>query len=632
MRTWTGLGAASLTLTLACGGGGGGSSGTGETATGTGTSASTGGTQPGTGTDPTSTTGTSEGTGTTTEDPTTAGPTTDATTGDVGPDPLAPERRIDWDPGVRGGIPGRGKTCATLAPGATAGEIQAALDACEDGAVVLEAGEFSLDARLEIPGGVTLRGAGIGATRVVGVPGFGDNALVVIDSGFDSEWTEPARDFDLASMVKGADTVTTTAPHGWSAGDVILIDMLEQPAGDPPIDHAGSLGDCGWCGRETGVRPIGQWVRVVDAPSATEVKIDPPLYWGYANAPQGVRMTGLTERAGLEDLTLDNLASEAQDTVALFGAVDSWLLRVALIGSKRRALWAYGALWLTVQGCRITGGIPIGADFDPQYESNSAYGIFLGPHVTASLFTDNILDRLTNAIAWEGNAAGNVYSYNLSNDMWWFDTGDHPRRFGPLMHGPHPFMNLLEGNWSGGRFRADEYWGTSSHFVLLRNRIVQVDRGPDWSQSWTIDVERRNWYYSLLGNLLGVDGVEDRYELSGEDFPYSLGPVAVYRLGYCALCTNPNLHDPMVRSTLVRHGNWVSRLADDGPGAGVEWEPDIASHFIPSSYYLTSKPDWFGALAWPPFDPEAPDAADPRRIPAGERYCQLVPGAAICSP
>ncbi len=41
---------------------------------------------------------------------------------------------------------------------------------------------------------------------------------------------------------------------------------------------------------------------------------------------------------------------------------------------------------------------------------------------------------------------------------------------------------------------------------------------------------------------------------------------------------------------------------------------------LPPSLFLTEKPAWFGALAWPPIDPANPVTDDPTLIPAGYRY------------
>src|SRR5262249_45996737 len=80
---------------------------------------------------------------------------------------LDPARAIDWSgAGVTGGIPTRTMACATLKPGATAAQINAAIAACPEGqAVVLGAGTYSIaDDGIVMKSGVTLRGAGADKT------------------------------------------------------------------------------------------------------------------------------------------------------------------------------------------------------------------------------------------------------------------------------------------------------------------------------------------------------------------------------------------------------------------------------------------------------------------------------------
>ncbi len=594
-------------------------------------------------------------------------------------------RRIAWNPGVQGGIPQRSTVCATLPLGSTASQIQAKLNlaTCQDKVVQLEAGEYSLNAKLQIPSRVTLRGMGMrgqgnGGTVLKGTASFSGDTMISFDGpGFDGGWKAP--EIALVSPVKAADesvttsTITTATAHGWLENDIILIDMGEQ-TGDasinkPVVSIVGASGNCTWCGRPR--RPIGQWVKVLSK-TATTVTVEPALYFSYGASPKGLRMTGrdantgavkgLTEFAGVENLTLNNLSSKTNDTVGVFGAVNSWLYKVEMLGNNRRAFWGYGALWFTIQGCRIVGGIPLGADLDPQYTSDSAYGVFFGPHFSASLVTDNIFEKLTNAMAFEGAAAGNVFSYNYMTDMWWrytedsADQSDYPRRFGALMHGSHPIMNLLEGNFSEDRFRADENWGSSSHFTLLRNRIKQNYRGnpsnywnSEYSQSWTIDLERGNWFYNLVGNVLGVEPplnpnpttdaereqakeAENYYELRGESISYTNGPKAIYKLGYESLGDTNTRFDAAVGTGLIRYHNWVSRLSNTNAGSGVEGSTHelpgtkcLSNCVIPASYYLSQRPDWFadstGSLKWPPIGPELTPRVCP--IPAQVRYYQM---------
>ena len=540
---------------------------------------------------------------------------------------LPPERRINWDPGVRGGVPTTRTTIYTTLPAsATASAIQSALNLCPSNQVVqLSTGTYTIDRTINVPSGVSLRGNGISNTVLRGTSGFAGEYLVGFNNRYDSEWGQPKR--PLVSPTKGSTTVTTSVAHGWRPGSIVLIDMLEQPTGDPPIDNTGASGNCNWCARESGTRPLGQWVRIVAVPTATTATIDPPLYWSYNNFPEGVEMVGLTHFGGIEELSLDNLTSAVQNTAAVFGGVNCWLSGVELKGNQKKAFWGYGALWFTMQGCRATGAIPIGNDNDPQYTSDRAYGPFLGPHFTAGLLTDNIFEKLTMGVSFEGCTSGNVFSYNFITNIWWRSTGDSPRRFGPLMHGPHPFMNLIEGNWSGGRIRADEYWGTSSHFVSLRNRVVQVDRGSGDSQQWTIDVERRNWYWSFIGNLLGGGGgvSEDNYEyINGEPVLYNDPKNTIWKIGYESLGDGPTLYDNGAMRTALRWGNWCNRTNDTIPGAGITYHTNnvanINDRTIPNSLYLSSKPPTFGSLNWPPYDPANPTSNSPTNIPAGYRY------------
>src|SRR5213594_4962322 len=67
---------------------------------------------------------------------------------------LDPSRRIDWsNAGIPGGIPNRTTICATLNPGATAAQINAAIAACPANQVVyLNAGTYTLSAGLTFVG------------------------------------------------------------------------------------------------------------------------------------------------------------------------------------------------------------------------------------------------------------------------------------------------------------------------------------------------------------------------------------------------------------------------------------------------------------------------------------------------
>jgi Pectate lyase superfamily protein len=529
-------------------------------------------------------------------------------------------RRINWDPGVRGDIPARSTICANVrnAPYNAAGNgtaddttpIQSAIDACATGQVVLvPAGTYRITAPVRVKSGVTLRGEGIGRTIIKGASGFGSRWLIGYEPA-NYDWSmssSTARNF-TAGVSKGSTQLTTSAAHGWQAGDFLLVDQLEDPTGDPAVTNDGGSGACTWCGRDNGNRPIGQWVHITAVPSTTTVTVEPALYWNYkiARSPQGIRPASLIQNAGIEDLTVDNSVSGARDAVFVHFAVNSWLLRTEVKGSYRRAVDIQGGMWNTIRESVFHDGVPATPTVGTQYGPDRAYGIFMGPSPTACLIENNIFYSLSLMLSLEGAPSGNVISYNYFTDSFYKDSEWGRLTIG--MHGAHPMMNLIEGNHSGDKFDADNYWGTSSHQTFFRNRMYNVT-GKLYG-SWGFDLYKGVQYYNIVGNVLGTD-FESIYEITG-NFTYT-GSKSIYRLGFVDAGDDDAAgNDPLVKSTLLRHGNW------DSVTNGTVWDPNIADHTIPDSLYLTGKPSWFGNLPYPAYGPDRTPMSGV--IPAEARY------------
>jgi hypothetical protein len=534
------------------------------------------------------------------------------------------DRVINWQgsAGVRGDIPTRPIYAdVTRPPFSVVGNgvrdaypgIQGAINACPAGKTVyIPAGTYYISAALKIKSGISVRGAGMGVTTIIGSSNV--NMVTMNTPGMDDSYrASTARNLAPTGLTKGSTSITTTTAHGWVAGDYVMIDQLKNPLGNPPIDNAGVSGTAIWLGREAGKRCIGQWVKIVTVPTPNTATIDPPLYFPYdiTSIPQGYKVSGATVSAGLEDITFDNHFTGLRDIMEMDFCVNCWCLRVELKGSNRRALWMYGGLWNTIRGCKIHDGVPVDPQPGSSYSSDRAYGIFLGPGPSACLIEDNIFHTLSNCIAYEGAASGNVVAYNYMTNVLWSD--NNSARMTIIGHGAHPMMNLVEGNWLEGRFGADCYWGTSSHFTIFRNRIQQQGP-PSVSQAWTIDINRRNWYHNIVGNILGTPAWENTYELSGATYSYDYGPRAIYRLGYQAVESTFNIGDSFVLNTIYRHGNW------DSVNNAQIWEASNTDHALPDSLYLSRKPAWFGSLTWPPFDPARPGSATASSIPAGKRF------------
>lgn len=518
------------------------------------------------------------------------------------------ERKIDWDPGTRTDHRERSTIFMTLSPGGgdDTPAIQNAIDNCPEGEVViLEEGVFSISSTIEISSSnITLRGSGKDKTILKGTSNFSGSYFFDISSGADLWYSQPSINLHESSLSKGSTKLQTLEAHGWSSGDYVLIDQMNDMNADPPWDDYGYYGECNWCSREDGERLMGQVVKVtvIDDHNVT---INPPLYYDYNidKLPQGTMCAGIVESVSVESLKIDNMSSQAGKTFGLFFVFNSLFYDLDLAGigpsSGSRHFWFYGTLWNTIKHCDIHTAI--------SDDTNNGYGIFLGLGSSANLIEDNIFHSVVLAAAFEGSNSGNVFAYNYTVNSVWYDP--YPNRLMVLGHGGGSGMNLIEGNYIEGRFRSDAGFGTQHYFTVMRNRIEQQPGKSD--QVCTFDLEQGQLYCNAVGNVLGTTGYETEYEHENSDV--SLSTRVIYRLGYeDPYDNNAGLNDGRVKKTFLRHGNW------DAVTDGVVWDEGITDRNLPPSCYLDSKPDFFGSMQWPPIGPDVQGYAS--AIPAKVRF------------
>lgn len=564
------------------------------------------------------------------------------------------DRLITWDPGVRGGIINRSTIQATIQPTCSpncAGTINAAIDAAVaaggDKVVKLAAGTFALGQNpIVLKSNVTLRGNGSGATGTAVssqtiITGGANDMVLMKTTGADTEWCfGTQKNLTSTGLTKGSSTIHTAAAHGRSVGDPIMIDVLPSLSDDPPTAMSrteGRLRDGGAlsCGPGTGPVCYGQWAKVTAVPDSTTLTIDPPLYRNYdiARTPQIYPVIGHVDFAGIEDITFDNSVNQQLNVLELDYPINCWVTRCEIRSIYRDGIKFYGGLWTTIFKNWVHGGVPEFPTNPPPYGpenggygTNRCYGIFMGPGNTSCLIENNVFNRLTTSMTWEGSCAGNVYAYNAIEEVAWWDT--HVGHMAVLNHGGVSINNLVEGNWMGGRFGIDGYFGTGEHFLVFRNRIQQQHDSGKTDQTWTMDIDWHNWYNSFVGNIIGTPGWETLLETYGEDdghgnvvsVPTGLdtysGDKLIWRMGFTpigGLCGGAAC-DPNVRPKLYRHGNW------DSINNGQTWEASNADHTMPSTYYLSGTPSWFNSLHYPPYDPANPLISSINDIPAGYRY------------
>ena len=394
--------------------------------------------------------------------------------------------------------------------------------------------------------------------------------------------------------------ITLADASGISPGDILLINQLNDGA---VVDPVGVEGLCSWCGYEGGDRVLGQLVEVV-AVVGNDVEVYLPLHWTYDTAldpwAYQVDAYALIHDAGLEDLTLTQQLPEVEFMIEMDGAQYSWIKNVEIRNVQRRGMWVIDSLQNEIRECYVHIGID-------GYGRDRGYGILLDLHSSNNLVENNILSTIDGGgVMNAGGASGNVIAYNYLHeisfdDPWWLIGSPS------INHGPHPKMNLWEGNHAS-KADADIIHGSSSHNTIFRSRSTGWRSATITTRNNAVEIAAKNTSMSVLGSVLGTAGRSNRYQvLPGE--PYDdWTEAAIWALGVAS-----GLDDANVAATLLRHGNY------DYVTDSVVWDPALPDHDLPASLYLSGEPDWWCAeTPWPAIGPDVTGYV--HAIPAKRRF------------
>jgi hypothetical protein len=477
--------------------------------------------------------------------------------------------------------------------------LRAAINACPAGQIVfIPAGTYRISGTLSISRGIVVRGAGSNQTKIV--ESAAQNIFLIGSDG-----AEVVSNI-TSGYSRGSDTLVVSNGTGFNAGAVVMIDQLNDPA---LVTATGSGGLCGYCGRDglNGARAMAETLLVKERTGNT-IKLVRPLYYDYKAAflPQLSRRTATpTMNAGIEDLYIEAAAGLRDgDGIRMANCAYCWVKNIEsynIAGKHIEIRW--GAYGNEVRESYFHHAQNFG--------SNSGYGLNINNYSTDNLIENNAIYYVHTGICiGSAGGTGNVVAYNYINTTRHWQADWYQSHLGS--HGAHTYMNLWEGNVAG-KVDYDNYWGSGSHAVFLRNRITR--QNPD--QSVTSDVvsvivDANNYYMTFVGNIIGTPGcpgpTEQRPFLSTFNNP------VLWKIGYkCCSATGIPV-DPKVAATLIRTGNWECTTN------AVQWSS--SEQLIPDSLYLSAKPAWFGVLDWPPFTPERPgfNPNNVNKIPAQVRF------------
>jgi hypothetical protein len=255
--------------------------------------------------------------------------------------------------------------------------------------------------------------------------------------------------------------------------------------------------------------------------------------------------------------------------------------------------------------------------------SGSGYGIYFQFTNGDHKIENNILRHNRHSIVYQGGGSGTAILYNYLDDMY----TDDPSYMGSARtsHGAHPYFNLFEGNVIS-HLTADDFWGSTSHFVYWRNWFWG-DQTGNWAPNLSVlqtypsspntgfdavDLYQGQEYYSIVGNVLGLTAIP-----TGANNSCAITSTAPRHANWSnatlsTVCTTNNCgyespSSPGLYSTggalgktatssgtTLRYGNY------DYKNQGVAyWDGAPSNEAIAGSLYYNSKPTFFGACRWP---------------------------------
>lgn len=591
------------------------------------------------------------------------------------------ERLTSWSAGVNVGVPGGIPTNrthlidVTQAPfnadktGTTdcRDAFSAALAASKDGDVIyFPAGRYLFNGAFGTGMNIhnrTIRGAGMDVTfidsRANGGPG--------ITVGTGSSFNYPTVGNTItAGLTKGSTSITLGDTSAFSVGQLIKIDFENETdndkikAGAVPVL---SVNDFPYMRR--------QMVRITGK-SGNTLTIFPGIY----HTPTPGRTAQVTQSifytvgVGLEDFTLLNDNGSAVFSIEFQDSIGCWVRNVKSKNTSNYHVMFSACLQSEIRGChfadRKTGGTngagillltSSGCLIEDNIVENVAPNIEVNHGSSGNVFAYNVFERSGMNINHGPHNAFNLYEGNIS--QWiqsdgYFGSNSEDLIFRNWLHGTtysdssvQTFLlsfNRFARNMSVvGNIMGTAKWPYGSNPYSFGNPnmgnssytgTAQMSTGSfpvDWKMTATVTKRSSDTQGELTLNsgslrvgqfrafIVGY-GELTVSQVSGNVATVSMAngtlpplsatvPIAAGIQGYQDL-------DLDVGATTLLKGN-LHMFGSTGPA--VPASQALGSDTLPASYFRTSKPAYFGDLAWPAFDPSKPTPSY-LNIPAGVRF------------
>jgi len=562
---------------------------------------------------------------------------------------ISPSRAVDWtQAGIARGLPDAGWTqCGSTiaAYNGSASTITTQLASCSVNQYIqLGAGTFTLSGQIKFPttGHLALRGMGANSTFIVlsGTPSHcNQTSAMICAMSSDGTYTTqpPARIYNwTAGYAQGSNQVTLSSTSGISTNSTMLF--LDQcDTGYSGASCSGSAVDNGQlfiCGDKYngttgcssngpdggGLRPERNQLEIATATAinGNVVTITPPLKmpnWASGQTPQAWIVQPIAQ-VGIENLAIDSAG--VQTTLVEFGNAYNWW--VSGVKFTNFYQWAVNAF-------QTANGI---AQNNYCYHSTGPDSYCFRLSVSSNnLVQNNIIQQVFAPLVFDGASSGDVVAYNFVNLV------SYPSDYMRAAFFSHAgnYFDLYEGNIGNEQYN-DGNHGTASMITRFRNFFTgwescangQCGSSKKITSTNSLNDQYGSRYENNVANVLGTPGYHTAYQSVSSN-------VAVLTIGAGNGGASPAVPtDPLSKATSLLWGNYdvatngvrfcgsisdtgwlttclstlevplgLSILSNPVPTKG---DTGAGQGALPASFYLSSKPAWFGSIPWPAIGPD----------------------------
>jgi len=454
--------------------------------------------------------------------------------------------------------------------------------------------------------------------------------------------------------IKGAYSITLTTTPSLSPGQVVFLDQdsSTNPGSSPPINggdsnyiytsltNSGSgIGNLDGYGLRPDFR-IPADIMEVASVSGNIVTFDTPLTYAYhsANTAQLTTFsTPLVKGVGIENLFL---WGGNNGNINISGCAYCWVKNV-------ESTWAYGPNIYLLASFHNEIRDSFLHEMVAVHSGGGGYLIALDGGTSETLIENNISWLGDKPIVMRGGGSGNVVAYNYMMDTFNFDLPVAAEAGINAAHLVGTHVTLMEGNYSQN-ITVDAYWGNSPYGTFYRNWVTahrdaayQLATYTYLSGGCTLPYKDLESIVAIsiqayvggsnigspgapqnfLGNVLGMSG-----QTLPSNIPGCTNPVGSFQEQIWTTAQNTAAGNSYNMWTIGGFQNnyygssWVDTTVSDASTVRLDnWDFVTAaencfatggtSHVscpgaaLPSSFYLTSKPAFFGTHPWPWVDP-----------------------------